>query len=266
MNPAEALRTELLRAIRDNLRDGASQLARRALDALARYAEAPQGSLEDRKGALLAFADELGSLRPSMVAIPNLVSRWRDAVRDFEGPPEALGPLPAPRPRLCAPGPTGPGMPRCAPPLHQLEGAQRILTHSISSTVLEVLRRLPPARTEVIVTESRPGREGWELGATLAAQGLSVSYITDAQGGLFTNQADAVLVGADALLADGTLVNKAGTYLLALAAKDQNVPFGSARRASSAPPLLPTPSPSRSDPAASWGRRRCPGSRRESVF
>ena len=49
-------------------------------------------------------------------------------------------------------------------------------------------------------------------------------YITDAQGGLF-DQADAVLVGADALLADGTLVNKAGTYLLALAAKDQNVPF-----------------------------------------
>ena len=38
-------------------------------------------------------------------------------------------------------------------------------------------------------------------------------------------RADAVLVGADALLADGTLVNKAGTYLLALAAKDQNVPF-----------------------------------------
>lgn len=32
-------------------------------------------------------------------------------------------------------------------------------------------------------------------------------------------------MGADALLADGTVVNKAGTYLLALAAKDQNVPF-----------------------------------------
>jgi translation initiation factor eIF-2B subunit delta len=109
--------------------------------------------------------------------------------------------------------------------LAQLEGAQCILTHSISSTVLEVLKRLPRARTEVIVTESRPGREGWELGATLAAQGHRVSYITDAQGGLFTAQADAVLVGADALLADGTVVNKAGTYLLALAARDQNVPF-----------------------------------------
>ena len=172
MNPAEALRTELLRAIRDNLRDGASQLARRALDALARYAEAPQGSLEDRKGALLAFADELGSLRPSMVAIPNLVSRWRDAVRDFEGPPEALGPFARTQAQAVRTWADGARDATVRAALAQLEGAQRILTHSISSTVLEVLRRLPPARTEVIVTESRPGREGWELGKPLICVGL----------------------------------------------------------------------------------------------
>jgi translation initiation factor 2B subunit (eIF-2B alpha/beta/delta family) len=225
VSPAEALRSELLRAIRDNLRDGASQLARRALDALARYAEAPEGTLDDRKAALLAFADELGALRPSMVAIPNLVSRWCDAVRDFDGPAEALGPFARTQAQAVRTWADGARDATVRASLAQLEGAQCILTHSISSTVLEVLKRLPRARTEVIVTESRPGREGWELGATLAAQGHRVSYITDAQGGLFTAQADAVLVGADALLADGTVVNKAGTYLLALAAMDQNVPF-----------------------------------------
>ena len=39
------------------------------------------------------------------------------------------------------------------------------------------------------------------------------------------SQAEAVLVGADAVLADGAVVNKAGTYLLALAAQDHRLPF-----------------------------------------
>ena len=43
--------------------------------------------------------------------------------------------------------------------------------------------------------------------------------------GLFLGQADLVLVGADTILADGGVVNKAGTYLLALAAKASDAPF-----------------------------------------
>mgnify|MGYP000683260199 CR=1 FL=1 len=122
-------------------------------------AEAPEGPLDNRKAALLAFADELGALRPSMVAIPNLVSRWCDAVRDFEGPAEALGPFARTQAQAVRTWADGARDATVRATLAQLEGAQRILTHSISSTVLEVLKRLPPSRTEVIVTESRPGRE-----------------------------------------------------------------------------------------------------------
>lgn len=223
MTPAEGLRSELLRGIRDNLRDGASALARRALDALAAYAEAPEGPLDLRKAELLAFAEALATVRPSLIAINNLVSRWRDAVRDFEGAPEALGPYARAQAQAVRTWADGAKDATVRATLSQLDGAGRVLTHSISSTVLEVLKRLP--RTEVVVTESRPGREGWELAATLAAEGIAVRYITDAQAGLFVAEVDAVIVGADALLGDGTLVNKAGTYLLALAAQDQGKPF-----------------------------------------
>jgi ribose 1,5-bisphosphate isomerase len=34
-----------------------------------------------------------------------------------------------------------------------------------------------------------------------------------------------VIVGADSVLADGSIINKVGTYLVALAAKDQSIPF-----------------------------------------
>ncbi|MFO1422851.1 MAG: hypothetical protein U1F70_04220 [Candidatus Competibacteraceae bacterium] len=59
----------------------------------------------------------------------------------------------------------------------------------------------------------------------LSAWRAPTTYITDAQMGLFVARADAVLVGADSVLADGTVVNKAGTGQNTLAARDQGVPF-----------------------------------------
>ena len=63
---------------------------------------------------------------------------------------------------------------------------------------------------------------------TLAAAGMRVTLLTDAEAGLFIPECAAVVVGADSILADGAVVNKAGTYLLALAAhanRPQRVPF-----------------------------------------
>jgi hypothetical protein len=75
----------------------------------------------------------------------------------------------------------------------------------------------------VIVCESRPLCEGCAMAQRLAAAGLQVTLITDAQAGVFVEQADAVLLGADAVTPDG-VVNKVGSRLLALAAKAAGVP------------------------------------------
>jgi translation initiation factor 2B subunit (eIF-2B alpha/beta/delta family) len=75
----------------------------------------------------------------------------------------------------------------------------------------------------VIVCESRPLCEGVAMARRLAAAGIDVTLITDAQAGVFVEQSDVVLLGADAVTPDG-IVNKVGSRLLALAARAAGVP------------------------------------------
>ncbi|MCL4183970.1 MAG: S-methyl-5-thioribose-1-phosphate isomerase [Burkholderiaceae bacterium] len=80
----------------------------------------------------------------------------------------------------------------------------------------------------VWVDETRPRNQGaaltaWELGA----RGVPHTVITDNAGGLLMMQGrvDAVIVGCDRVAANGDVANKVGTYLKALAAHDNGVPF-----------------------------------------
>jgi translation initiation factor 2B subunit (eIF-2B alpha/beta/delta family) len=104
-------------------------------------------------------------------------------------------------------------------------GATRLCTLSRSGTVWTVLS---DAGTEaVVVSESRPEREGVGVAERLTAEAdADVAVTTEA--GLPTAMrergVDAALVGADAVLADGSVVNKTGTTVLALAAREAGVP------------------------------------------
>jgi translation initiation factor 2B subunit (eIF-2B alpha/beta/delta family) len=91
--------------------------------------------------------------------------------------------------------------------------------------VLAVLERLAERGAPVIVTESRPLGEGRTATRLLADKGFSVSLIADAQAGVYVGHTAAVVVGADTVFADGTVVNKAGTLALALLARQHRVPF-----------------------------------------
>ena len=55
--------------------------------------------------------------------------------------------------------------------------------------------------------------------------GFAVTLITDAEADIFMPQCQSLVVGADTVLANGDVINKAGTALLAWAAKGHNVPF-----------------------------------------
>ena len=98
-----------------------------------------------------------------------------------------------------------------------------VMTHSYSSTVVELLSRMKPRR--VIVTEARPFEDGIRVAKKLVRAGISATLITEAQMALFAHEADAVVVGADTILPEGDFINKIGTRLLALAARDAEVPF-----------------------------------------
>jgi methylthioribose-1-phosphate isomerase len=80
----------------------------------------------------------------------------------------------------------------------------------------------------VWVDETRPRNQGALLTAfELAGHGVPHSVIADNVGGLLMQrgQVDLVIVGTDRVTANGDVCNKIGTYLKALAAADNNVPF-----------------------------------------
>ncbi|MBL8331266.1 MAG: S-methyl-5-thioribose-1-phosphate isomerase [Rubrivivax sp.] len=80
----------------------------------------------------------------------------------------------------------------------------------------------------VWVDETRPRNQGASLTAwELQQQGIPCTLIADNAGGhlMQHGQVDAVIVGCDRVTAQGDVCNKIGTYLKALAAHDNGVPF-----------------------------------------
>ncbi len=100
-----------------------------------------------------------------------------------------------------------------------------ILTHSMSSTVYEILSRALKDGKElsVVVTESRPDFEGRLMASRLLRLGIPVTLTVDSAVRYFIKDVDLVLLGAEAVAANGAVVNKVGTSLVALAAHEARV-------------------------------------------
>jgi len=80
----------------------------------------------------------------------------------------------------------------------------------------------------VWVDETRPRNQGASLTAfELGSHGVDHTILADNAGGHYmqAGQVDMVIVGTDRVTANGDVANKIGTYLKALAAKDNDVPF-----------------------------------------
>jgi methylthioribose-1-phosphate isomerase len=83
-------------------------------------------------------------------------------------------------------------------------------------------------QVHVWVDETRPRNQGAALTAfELAAHGVPHTVIADNLGGhlMQEGRVDMVIVGSDRTTATGDVCNKVGTYLKALAARDNGVPF-----------------------------------------
>ena len=83
-------------------------------------------------------------------------------------------------------------------------------------------------KVHVWVDETRPRNQGANLTSyELNEEGVPNTVITDNAGGILMQrgQVDMCIVGTDRTLSNGDVCNKIGTYLKALAAKDNNIPF-----------------------------------------
>lgn len=212
-----------LETIRDDRAHGSAYLSLRALEVL-RDRAAVRAAEGGEEGAswqgLRQTARELLQARPSMAALHNRVHRAmqraagtatasavQEAAHDVLQ--EAVDADEAATVRAAA-----------------LVAGGTVLTLSRSGTILKALLRADPAPA-VIVAASQPEGEGVGVAETLAEAGLDVTLVADAAVAhvLATESVDAVLVGADAVLPSGRVVNKTGTHAAALAARAAGVPF-----------------------------------------
>jgi methylthioribose-1-phosphate isomerase len=97
-------------------------------------------------------------------------------------------------------------------------------------TALGVIRGARDAgkRIAVIADETRPFLQGSRLTAwELAQDSIPVTVITDNMAGHVMKQGkvDAVVVGADRIAANGDTANKIGTYMVAVLARQHDIPF-----------------------------------------
>ena len=118
------------------------------------------------------------------------------------------------------------------------DGVLNLLTHCNAGWLATVdwgtalapvyLAQAAGMRLHVWVDETRPRNQGASLTAwELAQQGVPYTLVADNAGGhlMQRGRVDAVIVGCDRVSANGDVCNKIGTYLKALAARDNGVPF-----------------------------------------
>ncbi|KAJ1842022.1 translation initiation factor eIF-2B subunit alpha [Coemansia sp. RSA 2703] len=104
---------------------------------------------------------------------------------------------------------------------------QTILIHSYSRVIMGLLRRAVKQnkRFRVYITESRPDQSGLRAAEELHKLGVPCEVILDAAVGYIMEKVDMVLVGAEGVVESGGLINKIGTYQLAIIAKAAKKPL-----------------------------------------
>jgi len=224
-----------VRSIAADGEHGASYLSVRALEVLRDRAALQVSEDDPDLDELADLGNRLLSARPSMTALENRVNRVLAAVADgddvtdtddgdIDGTAEGVA--------GAVEAAADAGIDRAlradadaAAAAAELLDDAGVLTLSRSGTVLDALRSASPR--SVHVAESRPAREGIGVAEQLAAAlDAPVTVLADAAvaHALATEDVDAVVVGADAVLPDGRVVNKTGTRAAALAAAREEVP------------------------------------------
>lgn len=99
-----------------------------------------------------------------------------------------------------------------------------VFTHCHSNTVEEILKKAHKKIEMVYCTETRPLFQGRITATNLSKAGIPVTQIVDSAAASFIGKADLFLTGADAILANGDVVNKIGTRGISLAAQKEKVP------------------------------------------
>ncbi|WIG57309.1 MAG: hypothetical protein OJF49_000053 [Ktedonobacterales bacterium] len=216
--------------IRDDREHGASWLSREAARSMLEGAKSGSNvTAEQQLEQLHAVARAFVDIRPSMAALANTVARiWAATAHSEWSAYARLNALRSEAQRSYeAWDAASEAIYHHARPY--LAGT--LYTHSRSGTVEYVLTHVAAdqytidGRRHIVVSESQPGGEGLATARALATAGWQVTLVADAACGLFLSDTQTVIIGADSVRADGSVINKVGTYPLALMAHQAHVPI-----------------------------------------
>ncbi len=199
--------------------------------------------LRERPHALDAVCAELCATRPTAVNLRWAVERVRERVRPVQPSERSQAALALARDmaeedvaacrRLAEVG-----LPLLRPRSGDLQRPVQVLTHCNAGwlAAIDWGTALAPVylaaergiAVHVWVDETRPRNQGASLTAwELSAAGIACTVVADNAGGhlMQRGEVDLCIVGTDRTTRNGDVCNKIGTYLKALAARDNEVPF-----------------------------------------
>lgn len=205
---------------------GAATIARAAADALDAQAQASTASDPNEfRAEMRSAARRLHETRPTAVSLPNAlrfvlngmtgntVDALRSSVqetvarfeRDLDAAQDDLGRVGA----------------------NRLRDGDTVMTHCHSTDALACVKAAidDGKHVEAVVKETRPRKQGHITARELREWGVPVTLIVDNAARRYLNDVDHVLVGADSIAADGSVINKIGTSSLAVNARDRGTPI-----------------------------------------
>ena len=217
--------------IRENIRTmrirGAGRIARAAAEALAIAAqEFKGGDVREFIEYINIVGDYVRSARPTAVSLPNAVSYVLTRLQRAK--PTSLDEakdlviktaeyfIEYSRKAVKIIGELG---------AKRLEYGDVVMTHCHSTAAVSVIvtaHKLGKVN-KVYVKETRPKLQGLITAKALADAGLDVILIPDSSVRYFMKKVSKVIVGADTVAANGAVINKIGTSLVALVAKEARV-------------------------------------------
>jgi len=110
---------------------------------------------------------------------------------------------------------------------NRLRDGDTVMFHCHSTDALSCIEAAVEQGKEIqaIVKETRPRKQGQITARQLRELGVPVTFIIDSGARRYLDDADHVLVGADSIAADGSVINKVGTSGLAVNARERGVPI-----------------------------------------
>ena len=210
---------------------GAATIADAAAAALSTQAEASEADTpEALRGELRAAARRLHDTRPTAVSLPNAL---RYVLKDLDGgADEAPDGVAALRETVIDRAAEFRASVAAAQSelgrigANRLRDGDTVMTHCHSTDALACVEAAleDGKRISAVVKETRPRKQGHITARQLREWGVPVTLIVDSAARRHLADVDHVLVGADSIAADGSVINKIGTSGLAVLARDRGVP------------------------------------------